>query len=66
MAKRVTFTNAMPDTNYVFTMCRGRGGSQDGGVIQYSTKSTTQIRMRVWKENFTGIDDSETCVMIFR
>ena len=62
----VTFTNAMPDTNYAFTMCRGRGGAQDGGVIQYSTKSTTQIRMRSWKENFTGIDDSETCVMIFR
>ena len=62
----VTFTNAMPDTSYAFTMCRGRQGAQDGAVIQYSTKSTTQIRCRSWKENFTGIDDSEVCFMVFR
>ena len=62
----VTFTNALPDTSYAFTMCRGRGGAQDGGVIQYSVKSTTQLRCRSWKENFTGIDDSEVCFMVFR
>tara|TARA_A100000172_G_scaffold73119_2_gene54541 strand:+ start:833 stop:1522 length:690 start_codon:yes stop_codon:yes gene_type:complete len=62
----LTFTNAMPDSQYAFTMCRARNASQDGGVIAYGTKSTTQIRTRSWKENFTGVDDDQVCVMIFR
>jgi len=62
----LTFTNAMPDSQYAFTMCRARNAAQDGGVIANGTKSTTQIRTRSFKENFTGVDDDQVCVMIFR
>lgn len=62
----VNFTNALVDTNYAFTFgCPGAGsGNTFVGVEQYSTQSTTQLRVQT--KQGASLLDWYAMVAIFR